>query len=761
MADQPPRQSPDASSVTSEGSPPHQGKNPTPVDAIALIKSTSNLADSSDERESLSAPSIPALSRIPESPLKKAGKHPGRRPRHIPNDGMYWSGIDTSDQSGTQEPESSSIISENSLSRLVRSSTPDESSSMDITSHSPPSTSSHSNTPRQSGRSSKHEEHDPCCGVNWNNWFPNMCSCLHAGSSSSTTHSGGTSSYERLGSAPSTYEFGNLLNANQPSMPRCDTDSDRQQELYFFNDDQSFQTVIVEKNLRAIDLCQILALKNRVAKDRSWTIVESWPDLGLERSLEDHEDVLSIHRDMEFYAPSLAKRFVFRQDFRKYEFFHEPKQFFPEDMVDFNSSEFEGPFTDKHVAMQNLLTTVGKCPPIFSSAWIRDPGKNVWAKIYMVLRGSTLYASPKVHLVSRVIRQWRHSETSAGSSEGTPRRSPSKSSEGTPRRSPSKGADQLEVLAHLPDHHVYWTLNAKKQFRAPTEWGICLRPSANTEVKGTAGTEFRCITFENEKTRSCWIVTMRLAKYGKQLRENYRAFKNKQCEPTVSPKEYNSYTVPNESVRSRVAMDFTGSVGRIVEDPKEAKAIAVAEGTSWKRRWRPASRPPPDHHNLVRVQGLEAGVHITQPWFHSGMSRDQAANLVNKHGTVDGVFLVRESRSNPGAFVLTYKSGGKILHTQIQPIMDHVRETYCYSLDSGITKFYDLLQLVEFYQLNAGCLPTRLTHYVVQSPSGPILQEDTSTGSLSPGSSPGPRYSPSSTPRTPTPTVTPVKPSSF
>lgn len=90
-----------------------------------------------------------------------------------------------------------------------------------------------------------------------------------------------------------------------------------------------------------------------------------------------------------------------------------------------------------------------------------------------------------------------------------------------------------------------------------------------------------------------------------------------------------------ESVRSRVAMDFTGSVGRIVEDPKEARAIAVAEGTSWKRRWRPASRPPPDH-SLVRVQGLEAGVHITQPWFHSGMSRDQAANLVSKHGTVDG-----------------------------------------------------------------------------------------------------------------------------
>lgn len=83
------------------------------------------------------------------------------------------------------------------------------------------------------------------------------------------------------------------------------------------------------------------------------------------------------------------------------------------------------------------------------------------------------------------------------------------------------------------------------------------------------------------------------------------------------------------------------------------------------------------------------------------------------------VFLVRDSRSNPGSFVLTYKCGSKVLHAQINPILDPVREAHVFSLDSGVTKFYDLLQLVEFYQLNAGCLPTRLTHYVVQS-SSPI-----------------------------------------
>lgn len=55
------------------------------------------------------------------------------------------------------------------------------------------------------------------------------------------------------------------------------------------------------------------------------------------------------------------------------------------------------------------------------------------------------------------------------------------------------------------------------------------------------------------------------------------------------------------------------------------------------------------------------------------------------------------------------------MHTQIQTIRDPVQSTNLFSLDGGKTKFYDLLQLVEFYELNAGGLPTRLTHYILQN----------------------------------------------
>lgn len=44
-----------------------------------------------------------------------------------------------------------------------------------------------------------------------------------------------------------------------------------------------------------------------------------------ERSLEDHEDVLSVHRDMQSFCRYSDRRFVFRKDYRKYEFFSDPQ----------------------------------------------------------------------------------------------------------------------------------------------------------------------------------------------------------------------------------------------------------------------------------------------------------------------------------------------------------------------------------------------------------------------------------------------------
>ncbi|XP_050485672.1 growth factor receptor-bound protein 14-like isoform X4 [Bombus huntii] len=434
-------------------------------------------------------------------------------------------------------------------------------------------------------------------------WLPRMCSCLDADNAQFLGPST-CSRYQRLSPRRNLLEIAyRSINGNRRPKrfarpDESEDDEEQTEELRFYCDDDACYDVIVEHDLRAIDLCKLLKAK-RSTVGVDWSIVETWPELGIERALEDHEDILAVHRETKTFSAERARKFIFRQDCLKYEFFHDPELFLSTEMIDVPTvfAEDWHALDETEAALRDYLENeeIAECPEVFGLAWIQNGRLNIWRKICLLLRDRELY-------------------------------------------------------------------HAKK--------------------------------------------------YGKQLRENYRAFKNKQCEQTDGPKDrYVNYNVSNESVRSRVAMDFTGSVGRIVDDPKEAKNIAESEGMNWRRTWRPFSRPPPGC-TVVRLHGLDDGIHVLQPWFHRGLKRDIAAAIVRDQGSVDGVFLVRESKSNLGAYVLTYKYSEKVFHAQIQPVFDERCNCWLYTLDKGVTRFYDLLQLIEFYQLNAGCLPTRLTHYV-------------------------------------------------
>eukprot|EP00918_Siedleckia_nematoides_P031631 GHVU01068450.1.p1 GENE.GHVU01068450.1~~GHVU01068450.1.p1 ORF type:complete len:107 (-),score=1.96 GHVU01068450.1:715-1035(-) len=102
---------------------------------------------------------------------------------------------------------------------------------------------------------------------------------------------------------------------------------------------------------------------------------------------------------------------------------------------------------------------------------------------------------------------------------------------------------------------------------------------------------------------------------------------------------------------------------------------------------------------------------MTQPWFHSGISREEAVNLIMLHGPVDGVYLVRESYTIPGAYVLTIAHNHRVMHCQILKYTGSDGMTY-FSMDGGYTRFTDLIQLVDFYTINQAGLPCKLTHYV-------------------------------------------------
>lgn len=203
-----------------------------------------------------------------------------------------------------------------------------------------------------------------------------------------------------------------------------------------------------------------------------------------------------------------------------------------------------------------------------------------------------------------------------------------------------------------------------------------------------------------------------LSKIGRRIRDSCRNLRGKHPSGGASsnPDDFSTLQAPNESNRSLhyVPMDFSGKSGRLIS-PKDIQGQRTKDGYTYFRRKIEARNVD---HLLTETQ---ANIHKEQPWFHKGVSRDIAQKILASH-CVDGLFLVRES-SVAGGFVISYYFGGRAYHVPIMPHVDPTSSAVTYSLDEGRTKFFDLLQLVEFYQLNKGTLNSRLTHYIVTNNS--------------------------------------------
>ncbi|XP_076975350.1 growth factor receptor-bound protein 10 isoform X2 [Tamandua tetradactyla] len=430
--------------------------------------------------------------------------------------------------------------------------------------------------------------------------------------------------------------------------------STAKQDVKVFSEDGTSKVVEILADMTARDLCQLLVYKSHCVDDNSWTLVEQHPHLGLERCLEDHELVVQVENTM-----ASESKFLFRKNYAKYEFFKNPMNFFPEHMVTW-CQQSNGSIPQTQL-LQNFLNS-SSCPEIQGFLHVKELGKKSWKKLYVCLRRSGLYCSTK----------------------GT-----------------SKEPRHLQLLADLEDSNIFSLIAGRKQCSAPTDYGFCIKPNkVRNESK-----ELRLLCAEDEQSRSCWMTAFRLLKYGMLLYQNYRI--PQQRKALLSP-----FSAPVRSVseNSLVAMDFSGQTGRVIENPAEAQSAALEEGHAWRKR--------STRMNILGSQSplhpstLSTVIHRTQHWFHGRISREESHRIIKQQGLVDGLFLLRDSQSNPKAFVLTLCHHQKIKNFQILPCEDDGQMFF--SLDDGNTKFSDLIQLVDFYQLNKGVLPCKLKHHCIR-----------------------------------------------
>ncbi|KAJ8310251.1 hypothetical protein KUTeg_012116 [Tegillarca granosa] len=106
-----------------------------------------------------------------------------------------------------------------------------------------------------------------------------------------------------------------------------------------------------------------------------------------------------------------------------------------------------------------------------------------------------------------------------------------------------------------------------------------------------------------------------------------------------------------------------------------------------------------------RTQEIDSKIN----WYHGKISRESSESLLKeglaKLGTVDGLFLVRDSTSSPSDFVLTVTSSAKIYHFVI-------KEAYSghYQIDDGVI-IQGLEKLISYYESDANGLVTRLHQF--------------------------------------------------
>lgn len=188
--------------------------------------------------------------------------------------------------------------------------------------------------------------------------------------------------------------------------------------------------------------------------------------------------------------------------------------------------------------------------------------------------------------------------------------------------------------------------------------------------------------------------------YGVQLYKNYQQAQSRHLRLSY----LGSPPLRSVSDNTLVAMDFSGHAGRVIDNPREALSAAMEEAQAWRKKTNHRLSLP----TTCSGSSLSAAIHRTQPWFHGRISREESQRLIGQQGLVDGVFLVRESQRNPQGFVLSLCHLQKVKHYLILPSEDE--GCLYFSMDEGQTRFTDLLQLVEFHQLNRGILPCLLRH---------------------------------------------------
>lgn len=129
-----------------------------------------------------------------------------------------------------------------------------------------------------------------------------------------------------------------------------------------------------------------------------------------------------------------------------------------------------------------FTSTTRNIPEVEGPLYLKSDSKKGWKKYHFVLRASGLYYFQKER---------------------------------------AKSARDLVCLATFDNNQAYYGLGWKKKYKAPTDYCFAIKHPRLQEPKSAKYIKFLCA--EDAQSLEKWMIGMRIAKYGKQLMDNYRS----------------------------------------------------------------------------------------------------------------------------------------------------------------------------------------------------------------------------------------------
>ncbi|XP_051538419.1 amyloid beta A4 precursor protein-binding family B member 1-interacting protein-like [Myxocyprinus asiaticus] len=240
--------------------------------------------------------------------------------------------------------------------------------------------------------------------------------------------------------------------------------------------DGSSKTLMVDERQTVRDVIDNLFEKTHCDCKVDWSVCETNPDLQTERGFEDHENLVE---PLSTWQRDSENKLLFQEKNDKYEVFKNPQVFYlwkkdKKSLKDMKEKDKE------QLLEENFCGPSVIVPDLEGVLHLKEDGKKSWKQRYFLLRASGLYYSPK---------------------------------------GKTKASRDLVCLVQFDNVNVYYCKEYKIKYKAPTDHCFILKhPQIQKESQ-----YIKYLCCDDEWSMTLWVTGIRVAKYGKQLYDNYKA----------------------------------------------------------------------------------------------------------------------------------------------------------------------------------------------------------------------------------------------